>query len=131
MKEFNRKLIEEFRAHRGQLSGPMAGRQIMLLTTRGARTGRARTVVIGYRPSGDRYVVIASASGAPSDPAWYRNLEADPDATAEIGDKKVQVRARTAEGEERERLGALVEYLESEQQKTARRIPVVVLEPVR
>jgi deazaflavin-dependent oxidoreductase (nitroreductase family) len=91
IKEFNRKLIDEFRASRGQLSGPMAGRQIMLLTTRGHRTGRDRTVVIGYRPAGDKFVVIASASGAPADPAWYRNLQAHNHATAEVGDRKLHV----------------------------------------
>ena len=69
MKEFNRKLIEEFRSNNGQLSGPLAGRQIMLLTTKGARTGQDRTVVIGYRPAGDKFVVIASANGAPADPS--------------------------------------------------------------
>jgi len=131
IKEFNRKLIEEFRANRGQLSGPMAGRQVMLLTTKGARTGQDRTVVIGYRPAGDKFVVIASASGAPSDPAWYRNLQAHPHATAEVGDKKFHVHPRTTVGDERERMGALVEYLEREQQKTSRRIPVVVLEPAQ
>jgi len=131
IKEFNRKLIEEFRANNGQLSGPMAGRQVMLLTTKGARTGQDRTVVIGYRPAGDKFVVIASASGAPSDPAWYRNLKAHPHATAEVGDKKFHVHPRTTVGEERERLGALVEYLPTEQEKTSREIPVVVLEPAQ
>ena len=129
IKEFNRKLIEEFRANKGRLSGPMAGRQIMLLTTKGRRSGKERTVVIGYRPSGDKFVVIASASGAPSDPAWYRNLQAHNHATAEVGDRKLHVHARTTEGDERERLGALVEYLPTEQQKTSRKIPVVILEP--
>jgi deazaflavin-dependent oxidoreductase (nitroreductase family) len=129
--EFNRKIIEEFRANRGRLSGPMAGRQIMLLTTKGRRSGKERTVVIGYRPSGDKFVVIASANGAPSDPAWYRNLQAHPHATAEVGDKKLHVHPRTTEGAERERMGALVEYLEGEQKKTSRQIPVVVLEPAQ
>lgn len=131
IEEFNRKIIEEFRANRGRLSGPMAGRQIMLLTTKGARTGQERTVVIGYRPAGDSYVVIASASGAPTDPAWYRNLQAHPHATAEVGDQKFHVHPRVTEGEERERMGALVDYLEREQQKTSRKIPVVVLEPAQ
>ena len=129
--EFNRKIIEEFRANNGRLSGPMAGRQIMLLTTKGRRSGKERTVVIGYRPSGDKFVVIASANGAPSDPAWYRNLQAHPHATAEVGDKKLHVHPRTTEGVERERMGALVEYLEGEQKKTSRQIPVVVLEPAQ
>ena len=129
--EFNRKIIEEFRANNGRLSGPMAGRQIMLLTTKGRRSGQERTVVIGYRPSADKFVVIASANGAPSDPAWYRNLQAHPHATAEVGGKKFHVHPRTTEGAERERMGALVEYLEGEQKKTARQIPVVVLEPAQ
>jgi deazaflavin-dependent oxidoreductase (nitroreductase family) len=130
MKDFNRKLIEEFRANDGQLSGQMAGRQLMLLTTYGARSGRPQTVVVGYRPAGDAYVVIASNNGAEEDPKWYRNLIADPTAMAEVAGKKVEVQARTTEGEERERLGALVEYLERQQQLTSRRIPVVVLEPL-
>ena len=131
MKEFNRKLIEEFRSNNGQLSGPLAGRQIMLLTTKGARTGQDRTVVIGYRPAGDKLVVIASANGAPADPSWYRNLQAHPHATAEVGDKKFQVHPRTTDGAEREHMGALVDYLEGEQKKTSRKIPVVVLEPAQ
>jgi deazaflavin-dependent oxidoreductase (nitroreductase family) len=131
MNSFNRKVIADFRANRGELSGPMAGRKLMLLTTKGARTGQDRTVVLGYRQAGDSYVVIASANGAPSDPAWYRNLQAHPHATAEVGDKKVHVHPRTTEGEERERIGALVDYFEGEQRKTSRKIPVVVLEPAQ
>ena len=131
MNEFNRKAIEEFRTNGGKLSGPLTKSQVMLLTTKGARTGQQRTVVIGYRPSGDNLVVIASNNGAPSDPAWYRNLQAHPHATAEVGDKKFHVHPRTTEGDERERMGALVEYLEREQQKTSRTIPVVVLEPAK
>jgi deazaflavin-dependent oxidoreductase (nitroreductase family) len=131
MNEFNRKVVEEFRANGGKLSGPLAKSRLMLLTTKGARTGQGRTVVIGYRPAGDSYVVIASANGAPSDPAWYRNLQAHPHATAEVGDKKFHVHPRTTEGEERERMGALVDFFEREQQKTSRKIPVVVLEPAK
>jgi deazaflavin-dependent oxidoreductase (nitroreductase family) len=131
MKAFNRKLIEEFRANGGKLSGQLAKSQVLLLTTKGGRTGRPQTVVIGYRPSSDVFVVIASNNGAASHPAWYRNLLADPHATAEVGDKKLEVQARTTKGEERERLGKLVDYLERQQQLTQRQIPVVVLEPVR
>jgi deazaflavin-dependent oxidoreductase (nitroreductase family) len=131
MNEFNRKVVEEFRANGGKLNGPLAKSRLMLLTTKGARTGQERTVIIGYRPAGDSYVVIASANGAPSDPAWYRNLQAHPHATAEVGDKKFHVHPRTTEGEERERMGALVDFFEREQQKTSRKIPVVVLEPAK
>ena len=129
-KAFNRQVIEEFRAHKGQLSGPMAGRQVLLLTTTGVRSGEPRTTVVGYRRSGDIFVVIAAAGGAPEDPAWYRNLVADPNATIEVGPEKLQVRARTAQGEERERLAKVVEYLAAQQEKTTRTIPVVALEPI-
>lgn len=131
MNQFNRQIIEEFRAHKGQLSGRMAGRQVLLITTKGARTGEPRTAVIGYRKSGDTYVVIASANGAAAHPAWYINLLADPHATIEVGPEKVKVRARTAKGKEREKLGRLVEYLEPQQKLTSRQIPVVALEPLR
>ena len=131
MKEFNRRLIDEFRANGGRLSGQMAGRQILLLTTKGARTRQPRTVVIGYRMVGDDAVVIASNNGAPGDPHWYRNLQADPHATVEVGDRKFEVRARIAEGEEREQKGKVVDYLERQQALTGRQIPVVVLEPVK
>jgi hypothetical protein len=78
---FNRKLIEEFRANRGQLSGNMAGRSLLLLTTTGARSRQPRTAVMGFRQDGDRYVVIASGNGAPSHPAWYCNVQANPKLT--------------------------------------------------
>ena len=108
----------------------MAGRQVLLLTTTGVRSGEPRTTVVGYRRSGDVFVVIAAAGGGPEDPAWYRNLVADPNATIEVGPEKLQVRARTAQGEERERLAKVVEYLAAQQEKTTRTIPVVALEPI-
>src|SRR5260370_1135807 len=94
MNAFNRTLIEEFRANRGQLSGVLASSQLMLLTTTGARSGKERTTVIGYRKDGERLVAIASGNGAPSDPAWYLNLQARPIATAEVGSDKFKVRVR-------------------------------------
>lgn len=131
MKEFNRALIAEFRANGGKLTGRMAASRVMLLTTKGARTGLKRTTVVGYRQSGDTYVAIASANGAPTNPAWYHNLLANPDATIEVGSEQLEVRAHTAVGEERQRLGAVVEYLERQQELTGREIPVVALEPIR
>jgi deazaflavin-dependent oxidoreductase (nitroreductase family) len=128
MNAFNRKLIEEFRANRGQLSGPMAGSSLMLLTTTGAKSGKGRTTVIGFRKDGDRYLAIASGNGAPSHPAWYLNLQARPIATVEVGPDKFKVRARTARPEEREQLSRLVPYLEQQQALTTREIPIVVFE---
>src|SRR5436305_14498649 len=94
MKAFNEKLIKEFRANRGQLSGRMAGRTLMLLTTTGAKSKRERTAVLGLGKDGDRYVVIASGNGAPKHPAWYVNLLANPIAPAEGGPDTTKVRAR-------------------------------------
>jgi deazaflavin-dependent oxidoreductase (nitroreductase family) len=131
MKQFNRQLIEEFRANRGKLSGPRANMQILLLTTTGRRSGEPRTVVIGYRQSGDAMVVIASNNGAPGDPAWYRNLLADPHATVEVADQRLHVQARITEGDERERMAKVVDYLDRQQALTKRQIPVLVLEPQR
>jgi len=128
MKAFNRKLIEEFRANRGQLSGKMAGRTLMLLTTTGAKSGKERTVVLGFGKDGDRYVVIASGNGAPTHPAWYQNLQARPTATVEVGPEKLKVRARTAGPQERDGLKRLVPYIEQQQTLTTREIPIVVLE---
>ncbi len=128
MKAFNRKLIEEFRANGGQLSGPMAGRTLMLLTTTGAKSGKERTAVLGFGKDGDRYVVIASGNGAPSHPGWYQNLLARPIATVEVGPDKFKVRARTAGPEERDGLKRFVPYVEQQQTLTKREIPIVVLE---
>ena len=128
MKAFNRKLIEEFRANRGQLSGQMAGRTLMLLTTTGAKSGKERIAVLGFGKDGDRYVVIASGNGAPSHPGWYQNLLARPIATVEVGPDKFKVRARTARPEEREALKRFVPYIEQQQTLTKREIPIVVLE---
>jgi deazaflavin-dependent oxidoreductase (nitroreductase family) len=132
MKAFNKKLIEEVRANGGKVpSGPMAGSSPLLLTTKGRNSGEPQTVVIGWRPSGAAMVVIASNNGAAEHPQWYRNLLENPQATAEVNGKTFEVRARTAEGEERTRLGALIDYLERQQALTKREIPVVVLEPVQ
>jgi deazaflavin-dependent oxidoreductase (nitroreductase family) len=125
---FNKKLIEEFRANKGKLGGPLASSQVLLLTTTGNKTGNERTAVIGYRNDGDRYVAIASGNGAPKHPAWYLNLQARPIATVEVGREKFKVRARTARPDERDRLKTVVPYLEQQQTLTAREIPIVVLE---
>ena len=131
MKAFNRQIIEEFRATKGQLSGRMAGRQVLLLTTKGARTGEPRTAVVGYRKSGNIFVVIASGNGAATDPAWYVNLLAHPYATVEVGPEKLNVRARTVNGKQRDKLARVVEYLEPQQKLTSRTIRVVALEPLK
>lgn len=130
MKAFNRALIAEWRANNGQLSGRMAGRNLILLTTTGARSGEPRTAVLAFGRDGDKIVTIASNNGARAHPAWYRNLLKRPTATVELGRDKFDVRARIARPEERAALALAVPYLESQQQLTEREIPIVVLERV-
>jgi deazaflavin-dependent oxidoreductase (nitroreductase family) len=130
MNAFNEKVIAEFRANEGKLSGPLKSSRVLLLTTKGAKSGRDRTVVIGYRPYGDAYAVIASNNGAATPPHWFHNLKAQPAATVEVGAEKFQVRARVAGGEERREAAERIEYLQPQQAKAGREIPVVLLERI-
>lgn len=130
LKAFNRLVIDEFRANGGRLSGQLAKSKVLLLTTTGVKSGQQRTTVLGYGKDGDRYVVIASGNGALAHPRWYVNLQANARATVEVGPEKLQVRARTARKEERERLTPFVPYIESQQKLTSREIPIVVFEKV-
>ncbi|MBI5949971.1 MAG: nitroreductase family deazaflavin-dependent oxidoreductase [Chloroflexi bacterium] len=133
--DFNLKIIEEFRANGGETFGPFKGRPLLLLTTTGAKSGETRTTPLVYSKDADRLVIIASMGGAPKHPAWFLNLSANPKVTVEVGTETYTARAATAEGAERDRLyarqaaemPAFTEY----QQKTTRRIPVVVLERVK
>jgi deazaflavin-dependent oxidoreductase (nitroreductase family) len=129
---FNRDVIIEFRANGGQVAGRKY--PLILLTTTGAKTGQPRTTPLNYSMDGDRVVVIASKAAAPTHPDWYHNLLANPEATIELGAEKFAVRARVAEGEERERLfnaqAALMPFFAEYQQQTTRRIPVVVFERI-
>jgi deazaflavin-dependent oxidoreductase (nitroreductase family) len=130
MKEFNRKLIEDWRANDGKLSGRMATSQLILLTTTGAKSGEPRTTVVGYVRHGGRLLAIASDNGAPKHPDWYFNLLATPTATVELGSEMFDVRVRTAGPDEREKLGQLIPYFASQQKLTEREIPIVVLERI-
>lgn len=117
----------------GRIGGKLVNMPVLLLTTRGRRTGNSRTRALTYLADGTRFVVIASFLGEPRHPDWWLNLRADPHAEVEVGRRRVQVVAREADGEERERLWQAVvdrqkDYTEY-QRRTTRRIPVVVLEP--
>ncbi len=106
---------------------------MLLLTTIGRKSGQPRNVVLPFQRHGEGFVVIASNAGEPGDPKWWLNLSSNPDATVTIGSQKRRVRAREADGEERERLWARAveaepSYSEYER-RVSRRIPVVVLEP--
>jgi deazaflavin-dependent oxidoreductase (nitroreductase family) len=121
------------RLSRGRLSLAV-GEPVLLLTTRGARTGARRSTPLLYGADGDRLVLVASKAGSPQHPAWYRNLKANPEVEVVASGRGGRYRAREAEGEERERLWAqAVEqyrgYDVYQGRTGGRRIPVVVLEP--
>lgn len=108
------------------------GSTVLLLTTTGRNSGEQRTTPLIYGMDGDNPVIVASKGGAPQHPGWYRNLVKNPAAEVQILGEVFAVRARDAEGEERERLWKLMNgiwpHYEEYQQKTEREIPVVVLE---
>lgn len=129
---WNDKIIQEFRANHGKVGGPFEGAPLLLLHSTGARSGRERVNPVMCRADGDRLVVFGSKGGAPSNPDWYYNLLANPRIKVEVGTKTIEVTARVAKGEERERLWShqkqdypgFADY----ERRTTRQIPVVVLE---
>jgi len=129
--DYNRVIIEEFRANRGRVGGRYEGRPIILLTTTGARSGERRTTPLVCLPDEGRLIVFASASGAARSPGWYHNLRANPVASVEAGTETYDVHATEITGAERDRLftrhaelwPALADY----QRRTPRRFPVVAL----
>jgi deazaflavin-dependent oxidoreductase (nitroreductase family) len=122
------------RLSRGRALGRVAGMPVLLLTTTGRRTGKARTTPLTFFRDGEGIAVVASNGGADRPPDWSLNLEANPRATVEIGTDKFTVTARTASDEERERLWSVITATFSGyavyEKKTARRIPVVILTPL-
>ena len=124
---YNQGVISEFRANHGVVSQPPF--PILLLTTTGARTGRPATVPLGFAVDDNgRVFVMASKAGAPRHPAWFHNLRANPAVTVELGDRSYQARAVVTDGEERDRLYAMVSDGASEYEKNTDRVfPVIVL----
>jgi deazaflavin-dependent oxidoreductase (nitroreductase family) len=129
---WNQQVIEEFRANAGVVGGDFAGTPLLLLTTRGARTGEPRISPLRSCQDGDRYYVFAANGGRPTHPGWYYNLLAHPEVTVEVGTECYPARAVIAEGAERERLwqaaAAEVPALNDFQAKVPHPIPIVVLE---
>jgi len=132
---FNQRIIDEFRGNAGKVGPPFEGAPIVLLTSKGAKSGRPHTTPLVYmkdEQNGDRIYVFASMGGAPKNPAWYHNLRANPEATAEVGTDRYPVRATITSGEERDRLfekqASRFPQFGQYQQNTKRTIPVVALE---
>lgn len=107
-KAWEESLIADMRAHGGRPSeGPLAGQTLMLLHTKGAKTGRPRRSVLTYSRDGDAYVVAGTASGAPKHPSWFFNVEADPNVKVEVDNEEFPATATVErDGPERDRLWA-------------------------
>jgi deazaflavin-dependent oxidoreductase (nitroreductase family) len=133
MNDWNQQIIDEFRANDGRVGGNFEGAPLLLLHTKGAKTGIERVSPMMYQDLGDgRIAVFASKAGADTNPAWYLNLQANPEVSAEIGAGSRELRARTASPEEREPIWerqktdypGFADY----EARTDRVIPVVILE---
>ena len=127
--EMNRGVIEEFRANSGKVQG---WGPLILLTTRGAKTGQTRVYPLMSVPYGDNYLAVASKGGAPKNPLWYNNLLAHPNITVEVGNETFTANARLLTGDEREQafekaIAVFPPYAQY-QKRTAREIPVFLLE---
>ncbi|MDX6650276.1 MAG: hypothetical protein QOJ97_2227 [Solirubrobacteraceae bacterium] len=124
--------VRVYRETAGEHGYHWRGARVLLLTTTGRKSGEPRTHPLIHRTDGDRWVVIASKGGWAHDPIWFKNLEADPNATIEVLADEFPVRARVAEGDERDRLWKLMTEewpaYDEYQSRTERQIPVVVLE---
>lgn len=123
-----------YRASGGRVGGRLPGLpSLLLLDHVGARTGKLRTTPLVYMPDGENFLVVASKGGYPKHPGWLHNLRAHPDTEVQIGRRRVRVRAREADPEERARLWPrAAEYnphWARYRTRTAREIPLVLLEP--
>ncbi|MFL5677559.1 MAG: nitroreductase family deazaflavin-dependent oxidoreductase, partial [Chloroflexota bacterium] len=133
MSDYNKTLIDDLRAHGGHAStGIWVGRDVLILTTIGAKSGKPRETPLAYTRDGDRIIVIASKGGAPTDPAWYHNLVANPRVTVEVNGERFDAIATVAEGPERRRLydqqAAVHPTFRDYEARTDRVIPVVILQ---
>ena len=132
LNDWDRQVIEEFRANGGNVGGQFAGVPLLLLTTTGAKSGEQRISPMTYLSEGGRIYVFAGNRGAPTNPGWYHNLVAHPDVTVELGAEKFEARATVMESEEGERLGRIhvekIPALAELMAKITRKVPVVLLE---
>jgi deazaflavin-dependent oxidoreductase (nitroreductase family) len=133
--DWNKAIIDEFRANSGKVGGRFAGRTLLLLHTVGAKSGQERINPVACVSDGDRLVIIASKGGAPTHPDWYHNIRSHPLVTVEIGTETFQAQAEIAPEPERTLLyNKMVEVMPGfaeYQQKTTRVIPVITLTRVK
>lgn len=131
MSDWNKKVIEEFRANQGKVGGNFENMTLLLLHTIGAKSGLSRLNPLAYTEDGDRLVIIASKGGADTHPDWYYNVVANPQVTVEVGTDKYDAVATVEEEPERTRLydqmATKYPFFEKYRQGTSRVIPVITL----
>jgi len=131
MNDWNKKIIEEFRANEGKVGGQFVSMDLLLLHTTGAKSGLPRINPVACMADGDRNIIIASKAGAPTNPDWYYNLAANPEVNVEVGTEQFQALARVAAEPERTELynkvAAKYPGFAEYQRQTTRIIPVVIL----
>lgn len=135
MSDWNNDIIEEFRANDGMVGGHFEGRPLLLLHHEGARTGTRRVSPLMYQNVEGGFAVFASKGGADTNPDWFHNLKANPDATIEVSGDTIDVRADVVEGEERDAIWEqqktdYPQFADYEQRTARDEIPVLVLRPV-
>jgi deazaflavin-dependent oxidoreductase (nitroreductase family) len=132
MSDWNEKIIAEFRANEGKVGGNFEGAPLLLLHSTGARTGKERVNPMMYQAVGDSFAVFASKAGADTNPDWFHNLKANPEARIEVGTETLEVTARVLSAEERapiwEEQKAHYPGFADYETKTDRVIPVVMLD---
>jgi deazaflavin-dependent oxidoreductase (nitroreductase family) len=133
--DFNSQIIAEFRANGGKVGGRFENATVLLLHHAGAKSGKERVNPLAYQKVGDGFAVFASKAGAPTNPDWFYNVQANPLTKVEVGTEVVEVRARVAEGTERDQIWNRQKergphFAGYEETAKPRVIPVVVLEPV-
>lgn len=132
LNDWDRQIIEEFRANGGKVGGQFAGAPLLLLTTTGAKSGEPRTRPLAYLSDGGRIYVFAGNRGAPTNPSWYHNLIAHPDVTVELGTETFEARAIVMDSTEEDRLWSIqlqkMPTLAELREKITRKFPVVLLE---
>ena len=134
--DFNTKIVDEYRANGGKLGGMFAGSDLLLLHHTGAKSGVQRVSPLAYQRIGESYAIFASRAGSVANPDWLYNVVANPDTTIEIGTETVPVMARVAQPAERDVIWdrqkrRVPQFAEYEKKAAPRKIPVIVLDPVR
>ena len=129
---FNQQIIDEFRANDGVVGGMFEGTPMLILHTTGRKSGQERLNPLAYQQLDQGWAIFASKAGAPTHPDWYHNIVDDPDVSIELGSETYDVRARVAQGAEREQIRSTQKtdspgFAEYEEKAQGREIPVVVL----